>query len=91
MDSTSPWWKRVRVATRDIQGQTYLQDEEPIVVQIDSTTLQQGLYLAVTACLTIDGVFATVVLVCCTRHDELRVRNDLRRVRPRLWLVSDAS
>lgn len=54
------------------------------MIQVDTSTLQQGLHLTVGTRTTIDVVLATVVLVRGARNYQLRVGLNLKFVRSRL-------
>ena len=43
------------------------------MVKIDPPTFEERLYLRKVASASIDRVFARVTLVCCPRHNQLRV------------------
>ena len=83
MDSTSPCIGGER-RTNSATINAHLQNEEPVVIQIDSATFEKRLYFAVVAPATVDGILAAVVSECCTRHDELGVRDNLKIVGSRL-------
>lgn len=47
-----------------------LQNQEPIVVEVDPATLEQTLNFFVVALATIDCISAGIVLVRCPRYDK---------------------
>ena len=60
---------------------TYLEDQETVVVEVNAPALEESLHFLVIAVAAVDSVLARVVLVRRARHDECRVRNNLKRVR----------
>jgi hypothetical protein len=68
--------------------QTHLEDEEPLVIEIDSPSLEQSLNFCKSTLSAIDRVLARVVLKRMTSHDELRIRNDFKIVWTRLENVT---
>ncbi len=63
-----------------IAGKTYLENEEPLVIQIDPSILKQCSDLREVARLVVDSVLARVALVRVARDDELGVRHHFKHI-----------
>jgi hypothetical protein len=63
---------------------TRLEDEESLVIEINSPSLEQSLNFGKGTLSAVDRVLARVVLERMTSHDELRIWNDFEVVWTRL-------
>ena len=68
---------------RDVR--TYLQDQEPVMIQIYTTTFKESLNFLVITLPAVNSIFATIILVRSPSNHELRVRNNFKRIRTRLY------
>ena len=59
---------------------SYLEDEEPVVIEVDTTPFQERLYFLVVALLPIDGIFAIVALIRSSSDDEVGVRHNFEGI-----------
>ena len=66
-----------------------MKNEEPIMVEVNTSALEEGLNFLVVAVTTVDSVFARIVLVRRASHYERRVWNDFECVGAGLVTLSD--
>ena len=64
---------------------THLQDEEPVMVQVDPATLEKRLHFLVITLPSVDRVLAAVVLVRRPCDDEARSFDDFKFIGSRLY------
>jgi hypothetical protein len=85
IDSTSPWIIACQIvgSTDDGSG-IHLENEKPLMVQIDATSFEQRLHPRKITRFAIDRIPAHVVLEGLARDDGLRVGNDIERIWARL-------
>ena len=62
-----------------------LKDEKTFVVEVNSATFEKGRHFCEVARTAVDGILARIALVGVTSYNNLRVRNNFKRVWPGLW------